>query len=85
MSKNHVVAGILGGAKVFTNKGGVWVETLKDSLERMHLNYQHNMPSREDLHLADLKVQFATVDACNAATKLGNGLVDAINEIVEER
>ena len=82
---SHAAEGIQHGIESTIDNSGTWLDRIQVSMLRLHPSCIHNIPSADEIHLEKLKGQFASLDACNTATILGNNLCKRIDEVSEDK
>ena len=55
------------------------------SMNKLHPNYDQNVPATDSLYLGKLKGKFASVEKCSTALKLGSNLSKRIEEVAEDK
>ena len=61
------------------------MERWRDDMEENEPDFIHDTPPRDDLHLGKLQGQFVSLDTCNTAVNLSEGIVKLIDDTAKEK
>ena len=68
-----------------TDKGLLFLERWHDEMEENKPDSDYDIPPGEDLQLGKLQGQFLSLNTCNAAANLGEGIVKLIDDAAGEK
>ena len=83
--RSHAAQGMQEGAQDIAEEGGLFLERWRDGAEENKPNFIHGTPPRDDLYLDELQGQFVSLDTCNMAVNLSEGLVKLTDDTAKDK
>ena len=84
IAKKHAADGIFMAVEDMLDRLSMWVERLKYHVEEHFPTCEHDIPDGDEINMAKFISGRVTVNNCNAARKLGEQLVEKIEEAAAE-